>query len=303
MFKKLQQRWKVTPLNLVLVLATFAIGGSLCGFISRKLIGFLGLEKGILWVIVYIVLLTITWPGAVMLVSIPLGQFNFFRKYILRIFSRMAGRKPGNLAGIDDAPAQLAIFASGAGSNARKIIEHFQHRNDVHVALIVCNKTGAGVVDIAREFAVPVLLIEKERFTNGDAYVPELQAMHITHIILAGFLWKLPLPIIQNWQAHIVNIHPALLPAYGGKGMYGSKVHEAVIANKEKQSGISIHYVDEIYDHGQIIFQEICDVLDADTAESLAEKIHALEHAHYPVVIEKFVKAKTTLKQTPVTTR
>ncbi len=295
MLKKLQQRWKVTPVNLVLVLTTFAVGGSLCGMLSRKLMEYTGLEKGVLWVILYIVLLTITWPGAVMLVSIPLGQFRFFRNYILRIFSRMAGKKPGNLNSIDDAPAQLAIFASGAGSNARCIIEHFQHNPEVHVAVIVCNKPGAGVIDIAREFGVPVLQIEKEHFFKGDAYITELKAMHITHIIMAGFLWKMPGVLIKNWEGCIINIHPALLPQYGGRGMYGAYVHEAVIGNKEKKSGISIHHVDEIYDHGKLIFQQECEVTETDTPTSLAEKIHALEHTYYPRVIENFIKAKGTL--------
>lgn len=159
----------------------------------------------------------------------------------------------------------------------------------MEVALIACNKPGAGVLDIAAREQVPVLLIEKERFFRGGAYVAELQSAGIDWIILAGFLWKIPETLIQAYPRRIINIHPALLPKYGGKGMYGSHVHEAVLAAKEKESGITIHYVDEHYDNGDIIFQARCPVDDTDTAGSLAQKIHALEHRHYPITIEKLL--------------
>jgi phosphoribosylglycinamide formyltransferase-1 len=158
------------------------------------------------------------------------------------------------------------------------------------VALIVCNKPGAGVLRIAEKASIPTLLIEKERFYNGDHYVPELQKHRIDFLVLAGFLWKIPSALIQAYPKKIINIHPALLPKYGGKGMYGHKVHETVMAAKEKESGISIHFVDEIYDHGEIIFQAACPVEDHDTAETLAQKIHALEHVHYPAVIAETIK-------------
>jgi phosphoribosylglycinamide formyltransferase-1 len=122
---------------------------------------------------------------------------------------------------------------------------------------------------------------------KGDGYVPELQAAGIDWIILAGFLWKIPPTMINQWGKRIINIHPALLPKYGGKGMYGEAVHRAVLAANEKESGITIHYVDEQYDHGATIFQATCPVLPTDLVDNLAEKIHALEHLHYPVVIEK----------------
>ena len=182
---------------------------------------------------------------------------------------------------------RIAIFASGTGSNAQKILSHFKTSNKLDVALIVSNKTNAGVLNFAKEYSVPSLIIDREKFLKGDGYVPELQAAKIDWIILAGFLWKIPVSLLNHWEKRIINIHPALLPKYGGKGMYGEAVHRAVLAAKEKESGITIHYVDEQYDHGATIFQATCSVLSTDLVENLAEKIHALEHLHYPVVIEK----------------
>ena len=184
---------------------------------------------------------------------------------------------------------RIAIFASGTGSNAQKILAHFQSSNKIEVALIVSNKTNAGVLNFAKEYSTPTLIIEREKFLKGDGYVPELQAAGIDWIILAGFLWKIPPILINQWGKRIINIHPALLPKYGGKGMYGEAVHRAVLAANEKESGITIHYVDEQYDHGATIFQATCSVLSTDLVENLAEKIHALEHLHYPVVIEKVI--------------
>jgi len=182
---------------------------------------------------------------------------------------------------------RIAIFASGTGSNAQKILAHFQSSNKIEVALIVSNKTNAGVLNFAKEYSTPTLIIEREKFLKGDGYVPELQAAGIDWIILAGFLWKIPPILINQLGKRIINIHPALLPKYGGKGMYGEAVHRAVLAANEKESGITIHYVDEQYDHGATIFQATCPVLPTDLVDNLAEKIHALEHLHYPVVIEK----------------
>jgi phosphoribosylglycinamide formyltransferase 1 len=183
----------------------------------------------------------------------------------------------------------IAIFASGAGSNARKIIEHFSHHPKVRVDLIVCNKPNAGVLNIADEHGIPTLLLDKEQFFRGNAYVDEFKVDDIDFIVLAGFLWKVPDALIHAYPGKIVNIHPALLPKYGGKGMYGNFVHEAVIANKETESGISIHLVDEVYDHGKIVFQAKCEVKKDDTPESLAQRIHELEHKHYAKVIEDLV--------------
>lgn len=282
MLEKLKARWKVNGTNLVLIIATFALGGSLCGWAGRRILLLTGLEKGMAWVVLYILLITLLWPLCVLLISIPLGQFAFFKRYIQKIGSRFGGKNKG--------PVNIAIFASGAGSNAQKIIDHFTGSQTVTIALIACNKPAAGVLSIAAKHNIPVLLIEKERFFAGDGYIPELQKQHIHFIVLAGFLWKIPSSLIAAFPKKIVNIHPALLPKYGGKGMYGSKVHEAVIAAGEKESGISIHYVDELYDHGEIIFQASCPVDQNETPGSLAQKVHVLEHAHYPGVIASLLK-------------
>lgn len=188
---------------------------------------------------------------------------------------------------------RIAIFASGAGSNARKIIQYFENHPFITVALVVCNKPGAGVLSVAANAGIDVLMIEKEQFFRGNGYVDELKSAGIDAIILAGFLWKVPANLIQAYARKILNIHPALLPAYGGKGLYGRFVHESVLAAREKQSGISIHIVDEFYDHGDVIFQAKVDVDDNDTPDSLAEKIHLLEHQHYPQQIEKFLQMST----------
>ncbi|MBM3415941.1 MAG: phosphoribosylglycinamide formyltransferase [Bacteroidetes bacterium] len=190
---------------------------------------------------------------------------------------------------------KIAIFASGAGSNAKNIILTLNTSplrgagRSGEVTLIVCNKPGAGVLKIAEENKIPALLIEKEKFFRGNAYVDELKAAGIDFIVLAGFLWKVPPALIKAYPQKIINIHPALLPKYGGKGMYGHHVHQAVIDNREKESGITIHFVDELYDHGKIIFQATCPVLENDTAGSLAQRVHTLEHEYYPKVIEELV--------------
>lgn len=185
--------------------------------------------------------------------------------------------------------ARLAVFASGAGSNAQKIIDHFKKSPQIEVALVVCNNPQAGVLAIAQQEQIETLLIDKQLFTKGDAYLPLLKEKNIQFLILAGFLWKIPDTLVKAYPQKIINIHPALLPKYGGKGMYGQWVHQAVIAAGDAKSGITIHYVDEIYDHGAIIFQATCDVNPQDTPETLAQKIHTLEHRYFPQIIEKVV--------------
>lgn len=183
---------------------------------------------------------------------------------------------------------KIAVFASGAGSNAQKIIEFFSGKQ-ISVALVVSNNQKSGVLEIARKQQIATLLIEKEQFFKGNAYVDELKEAGVQFIVLAGFLWKIPPALIQAFPHCIINIHPALLPKYGGKGMYGHLVHEAVIKNREKESGITIHYVDEVYDHGKIIFQATCPVLSDDDAASLANRIHLLEHEYYPQIIKELL--------------
>lgn len=185
---------------------------------------------------------------------------------------------------------KIAIFASGAGSNGKKIIEYFAGNEEIYVSLVVSNKPGAGILRIASDFHIPVLLIDKDRFFEGDGYVHELEQAGIDFIVLAGFLWKIPQTLINVYRNKMINIHPALLPKFGGKGMYGSKVHEAVIAAGEKESGITIHYVDEHYDNGAIIFQTTCPLSVNDTPDTLAEKIHKLEYENFARVVEECVK-------------
>ncbi len=198
-------------------------------------------------------------------------------------------------------PIRLAIFASGKGSNTREIIRYFHEAghlvlgHHVKIGLVVCNKPGAGVLNIAESAGVPTLLIEKEKFFRGSHYLEEFKSRGINFIVLAGFLWKIPSELIRTFPDRILNIHPALLPLYGGKGMYGSAVHEAVVAARERQSGITIHYVDEQYDHGRIFFQASFNLSPDETAETLAEKIHALEYKHFPEQIARWLESKLSL--------
>jgi phosphoribosylglycinamide formyltransferase 1 len=187
---------------------------------------------------------------------------------------------------------RIAIFASGSGSNTEKIIQYFASppapllgERGTIIFMIVSNKTDAGVIKIAEHHNLQTLIIEKEKFSRGNHYLDELKAAGIDFIVLAGFLWKVPIELIRAFPNKIINIHPALLPKYGGKGMYGQFVHQAVIAAGEKESGITIHYVDELYDHGQIILQAKCEVNTTDTTETLVAKIQALEHRHFPAAI------------------
>ncbi len=194
-------------------------------------------------------------------------------------------------------PISIAIFASGTGSNARRIMEHFQHSDAVRVRLVVSNKADAGVLDIAREMGVETLIIHRESFYRSAAIVEDLRSRHISFIVLAGFLWLVPAYLVQAFPRAIVNIHPALLPKFGGKGMYGAHVHEAVKLAGEMETGITIHFVDERYDEGQTIFQARCPVLTSDTAADIARRVLTLEHRHFPVVIEQL------LMQRPITWR
>jgi phosphoribosylglycinamide formyltransferase 1 len=184
---------------------------------------------------------------------------------------------------------KIAIFASGNGTNAAKIIQGPGGRRSSHyeVSLIVTNNPKAGVLKIASTENIRCLVVEKERFFRGDAYVNEIMQKAPDLIVLAGFLWKIPLTLIQAYPRKIINIHPALLPAYGGKGMYGIRVHQAVMEGKEKESGITIHYVDEHYDNGDIILQVKCPVNADDDPETLAKRVLVLEHKYYPMVVDQ----------------
>jgi phosphoribosylglycinamide formyltransferase-1 len=182
----------------------------------------------------------------------------------------------------------IVIFASGSGSNAENIVKYFRNDPGNTVVAIFCNRPGALVLERARRLAVPSVVFDREGFTGGGV-LERLEAFNTTAIVLAGFLWKVPGAILEAYPGRIVNIHPALLPAHGGKGMYGMHVHEAVIAAGDTVSGITVHRVNERYDAGENLFQATCPVEPGDTPGRLAEKIHALEQAHFPRVIEEFL--------------
>ena len=187
---------------------------------------------------------------------------------------------------------KIAIFASGSGSNAENIIQYFAQKPQFCVKSVFCNVPDAYVLERAKKYRIPSFVFNREEFRNPDKVFRQLQEQEIDFIVLAGFLWLMPSFITAAWPNKIVNIHPALLPAYGGKGMYGHHVHEAVIAAGEKESGITIHYVNDHYDQGAIIFQAKCPVLPTDTPDDLAARVHELEYRYYPQII-----AETILRQ------
>ena len=179
----------------------------------------------------------------------------------------------------------LILFASGRGSNVQAVIDHFRQRDDVHVALILTNKQDAGVIGIAEKENIPWRLISRKLLAEPE-FLDELSAIKPSLLVLAGFLLKIPGELIERFRGKIINIHPALLPNYGGKGMWGHHVHHAVIESGDRHSGITVHYVDEEYDHGDTILQARCPVQTGDSHESLAERIHHLEHFYFPRCIE-----------------
>ena len=185
----------------------------------------------------------------------------------------------------------IAILASGAGSNAQKILEHFSDRMDISVRLIVSNKQEAGVLNIAKVASIDTFVVTRDSFYSSTDLLVELNKRNIDFIVLAGFLWLIPTYLIQHYPDRIINIHPALLPKYGGKGMYGHFVHEAVHLAKDNHSGITIHYVNEKYDEGSIVFQERCEILPSDQPEDIAKKVQVLEHLYYPTVIDQLVSS------------
>lgn len=183
---------------------------------------------------------------------------------------------------------KIAIFCSGSGSNAQKIIEYFKGHSDIEISVLMANKPDAYALERAQKFSIPTWVFNREEYKSGKV-LEELKKRSIDWIILAGFLWLIPEDLVQNFPNKIINIHPALLPKFGGKGMYGMNVHSAVVANKEKESGITIHYVNKNYDEGNIIFQASCAVAPSDSPEEVAKKVQVLEHEHFPKVIEKII--------------
>ena len=187
---------------------------------------------------------------------------------------------------------RICIFASGSGTNAEAIIKYFQHHPFIEIELVLTNNPAAAVLEKAKKASVKSRVFNKSQFSESDEIVQLLQAHGITHLVLAGFLLLIPKNLVATYPNKIVNIHPALLPKFGGKGMYGLKVHEAVKASGEKETGITIHEVNENYDEGKILFQASCEVLPSDTPQQIAEKVQALEHENYPRVVEKWITSK-----------
>ena len=185
---------------------------------------------------------------------------------------------------------RLAIFASGSGSNAEEIFKYFEKHPTIEVAVLLSNNAQAYALERARKFNIPTRVFTRQQFRDSDEVVQWLKEDGVTHVVLAGFLWLIPQQLIQAYPDKIVNIHPSLLPKFGGKGMYGMKVHQSVKEQRESESGITIHIVNEHYDEGRILFQGKCTLTPDDTPEQIAAKVHQLEYAHYPRVIEEWAK-------------
>ncbi len=182
----------------------------------------------------------------------------------------------------------IAIFASGKGSNAKAIIEYFKHNDNIEISLVVSNKEDAGVLEIARENKIPTCVLSKEQLNKQEYLMPILEKAQVDLIVLAGFLLLVPSYLVKSFPNRIINIHPALLPKYGGKGMYGMKVHETVFQNKEAETGITIHFVNEQYDEGEYILQKKVAISSTDTPQTITAKVQQLEHEWFPKAIAEF---------------
>ena len=283
MFEGLKKKWNVGPQRLFFIILSFALGGTACGVIGKQIMKLTGLEKNFIYFFIYIVVITLLWPFCVIIISSIFGEYVFFKKYVSALLHKITGNKKKNR------PAIIALFASGSGSNAKKIIEYFKDHESIDVSLVVCNKKRAGVLEIAACYSLPTLMVDSKKLSDPEQLLPFLKQHKISHIVLAGFLLKIPSYLIKAYQSKIINIHPSLLPAYGGRGMYGHHVHEGVIAAGETITGCTIHEVDEWYDHGKILQQATCPVLPNDSAETLAARVLEKEHKHYAPVIEKWI--------------
>jgi len=182
---------------------------------------------------------------------------------------------------------KIALFASGSGSNVENIFNYFKENSNIEICCILCNKENAYVIERAKRLEIDYLVFNRPDFYESDLVLSYLEQKNTDLIVLAGFLWLIPSNLIKKFPEKIINIHPALLPKYGGKGMYGDNVHKAVYENKEPETGISIHYVNEKYDDGNIIFQDTVKIDSNDTPDSIANKVHKLEYKFYPTIIEK----------------
>ncbi|MDB5231888.1 MAG: phosphoribosylglycinamide formyltransferase [Chitinophagaceae bacterium] len=297
MLSKLQQKWKVSGSQVLIIIIVFACTGLTTAYLTKTITHWFNFDESdfLLKLLLRLAMLIFGYQVVLLFFGALFGQWNFFWTYekkLLRWMRLMKEEKQHNNTGTTEIRpiTHIAIFASGAGSNAKRIIEFFDKHPFISVSLVVTNKKEAGVLHIAAAHGIPSMLIEKEIFFRGNAYVDELNKHQIDFIVLAGFLWKIPATLIKTYPSRIINIHPALLPRYGGKGMYGHFVHDAVIAAKETESGITIHLVDEHYDNGKHLLQVSCPVMEDDTAETLYQRIQQLEHKHFPEVIEACIK-------------
>jgi phosphoribosylglycinamide formyltransferase 1 len=184
---------------------------------------------------------------------------------------------------------RIAIFASGSGTNAENIIKYFTGHEQIEVAMLLSNNANAFAIQRAARLNVPATVFNREQFQASEAFLSLLELHKVTHIVLAGFLWLIPDYLVKKFPGRIINIHPALLPKFGGKGMFGQKVHEAVKAASEKETGITIHLVNENYDEGRVLFQAACPVAANYSADQIAACVHKLEYEHYPGVIENWI--------------
>lgn len=195
-----------------------------------------------------------------------------------------------------DAPThQLAIFASGAGTNARQLMDYFSNHPFIRVRLLVCNKPAAGALQVAAEFGVETYLLQRATFREEGGFLRVLSDRSISFLVLAGFLWLIPPYLVEAYRGRILNVHPSLLPQFGGKGMYGMRVHEAVYAAGASQTGITIHEVNEQYDEGSIVLQQSVALAPEDTPETIRQKVQQLEHEHLAPTVEQFIKQQKVL--------
>ena len=286
MFTRLQQKWGVSTRQFWILFLVFGLTGTTTAILTRYVTGWLGMDAGTFWVwklLLRLFMLLFGYQVILLSYGALLGQWAFFWKYEKKLLIKLGVRSLES--GGDTTPNSKIPTPDSPPISPHPI------RMAIQVALVVCNKPGAGVLAIAETHHIPTLMIEKERFFRGDTYLPILQDRYrIDFIVLAGFLWKVPDALVIAYPRKIINIHPALLPKYGGKGMYGMHVHEAVIAAGEKESGITIHYVNEHFDEGEPIFQASCPIEPGDSPAMLAQKVHALEHKYFPGVVEKTVE-------------
>lgn len=288
MFTRLKKHWKADNKKLFLILLTFAITGSLTAWLSNKIGVWLFLDKfSFAWWLSKILVFIFGYQVLILIIGFCLGQFPFFWNYEKKILRSLHLLKKINENEINQIK-NICLFVSGVGTNAQKIIDHFKNHHSIRIVLMVCNNPKAGAITIAKKENIPLLLINKSTLRES-AFLNQLSPYNIDLIVLAGFLLKIPDALLRTYPGKIINLHPALLPDYGGAGMFGIAVHKAVIADRPKESGITIHYVDGEYDHGEIILQKRFGLDENESIDTLVGKIRSLEHENFAPTIEKLL--------------